>query len=91
MPRLGCRPMASTRRLEHARGTDERAPNVGDFDPVGFQLRLDPDFAAENGAERCHRGDRGIVRLGWKRVADVITVEPERLPVLRVLRVQDPR
>jgi hypothetical protein len=26
--------------------------------------------------------------LGWKRVADVITVEPERLPVLRVLRVQ---
>ena len=46
---------AHRRRLEHARGTDERAPNVRKFNPVGFHLGLDSDFATENGPERGHR------------------------------------
>ena len=60
------------RRLEHARGTDERAPNVGDFNPVGFHLGLDRDFATENGPERGHRGDRRIIRRALQSGCNIV-------------------
>jgi hypothetical protein len=66
------------RGLQHAGASDEGAPEVRHFEPIGFGLRLDADAPTDDGAESDNGRDRHVIRWALQALGDIVDPRSQR-------------
>src|SRR5258708_23744099 len=66
------------RRFQHSGLSNEATPNVRDFKPIGFPLRLNADASANQRAQRSKGGDRNVVWWALQPLGNIADPWPDR-------------
>src|SRR5258708_23251035 len=66
------------RRFQHSRLANEAAPDVRDFKPIGFPLRLNADASANQRAQCREGGDRNVIWWALQPLRNIADPWPDR-------------